>query len=224
MPQQLSFNLPSITALSRDDFFVSPANATAVAMIEGWAEWPARKLVLVGPESSGKTHLAHVWANLATATIISAKSLAHADIPALARNNIAIEDTDQVAGIAKAEAALFHLHNLALAEGHTVLFTAKRAPSFWGLKLADLASRMNATTVAPIDAPDDSLLSAVLIKLFADRQLMPTPETIPYLTRRIDRSLIAARQVVEELDAAALETGHAINRALAAQVLDKTAR
>lgn len=222
MPQQLSFNLPSITALGREDFFVSPANATAVAVIEAWEDWPTRKLALVGPASSGKTHLVHVWATLANAQIISAASLARADIPTLAAGNVAVEDVAGIAGIAKAEAALFHLHNLTLAEGNSVLLTASRPPNFWRLGLPDLASRMSATSVATLEAPDDSLLSAVLIKLFTDRQLAPTPEAIPYLTRRIDRSLIAARQVVERLDAASLQTGRAINRALAAEVLDKS--
>ncbi|VAW01894.1 DnaA inactivator Hda (shorter homolog of DnaA) [hydrothermal vent metagenome] len=223
MPQQLSFNLPAITALGREDFFVSPANAGAVAMVEAWEEWPARKLALIGPASSGKTHLAHVWATLANAQIISAASLARADIPTLAAGNVAVEDAAGIAGIAKAEAALFHLHNLTLAEGNSLLLTASRPPNFWQLSLPDLASRMSATPIATLEAPDDSLLSAVLIKLFTDRQLSPTPETIPYLTRRIDRSLIAARQIVERLDAASLETGRPINRALAAGVLDKPA-
>jgi chromosomal replication initiation ATPase DnaA len=222
VPQQLSFDLPAITALGREDFFVSPANAAAVAMVEAWQDWPARKLALIGPESSGKTHLAHVWATLANARIIPASSLARANIPALAQGNVAVEDVAGIAGIASAEAALFHLHNLALAEGNSLLLTATRPPHSWNLKLPDLASRMSATAIATIEEPDDTLLAAVLIKLFADRQLSPAPETIPYLTRRIDRSLVAARQIVERLDIASLETGRAINRTLAAQVLDKT--
>ena len=224
MPQQLSFNLPAITALGREDFFVSPANAAAVAMVEAWQNWPARKLALIGPASSGKTHLVHVWATLANAQIVAAASLARADIPALAMGNVAVEDVAGIAGIAKAEAALFHLHNLTLAEGNSLLLTASRPPNFWQLRLPDLASRMSATPIATLAPPDDSLLIAVLIKLFTDRQLAPTPETIPYLTRRIDRSFIAARQIVDRLDAASLETGRAINRALAAEVLDKPAQ
>jgi chromosomal replication initiation ATPase DnaA len=220
-PEQLSFDLPVREALGRDDFFVSPANAEAVALIEGWRGWPSRKLLLVGPPGSGKTHLAHVWANLADARIIAAQALAGADIPALATGNIAVEDCDAIAGDAAAEEALFHLHNLALAEGHTVLFTATRAPQHWGLGLPDLASRMQGTPATILHEPDDALLAAVLMKLMTDRQLSPSPETIPYLTRRIDRSFEAARDVVEELDALALATGRPINRALAAKVLDK---
>lgn len=220
-PEQLSFDLPVREALGRDDFFVSPANAEAVAMIEGWQGWPSRKLLLVGPRGSGKTHLAHVWASLAEARIVTAQGLVGADIPDLATGNVAVEDCDTIAGDAATEEALFHLHNLALAEGRTVLFTATRAPKHWGLTLPDLASRMQGTLAITLREPDDALLAAVLMKLMADRQLAPSPETVPYLTRRIDRSFEAARDVVERLDALALATGRPINRALAAKVLDK---
>ncbi|WP_322865444.1 DnaA ATPase domain-containing protein [Aquicoccus sp. G2-2] len=220
MPRQLAFDLPALTALGREDFFVSPANAHAVTMVETWHTWPSRKLALIGPSGAGKTHLAHVWAGLAEARIIAASALPRLDIPDLAQSNIAIEDVPMIAGQADAEVALFHLHNLALAEGHSLLMTAHTAPSRWGLVLPDLKSRVEGTTPVTLEPPDDALLCAVLMKLFADRQLSPTPETIPYLTRRIDRSFDTARRTVAALDAAALEGGREITRKLAADVLD----
>ncbi|MEL7253021.1 MAG: DnaA/Hda family protein [Pseudomonadota bacterium] len=220
MPQQLSFDLPGRTALGRDDFFVSPANANAVAMIEGWQDWPGRKLMLVGPNGSGKTHLTHVWMGLSGATIISARDLATADIAHLARTHVAIEDCHAIAGNRDAENALFHLHNLALAEGRTVLFTAANAPAEWPLTLPDLMSRMQGTPSIHISPPDDALLGALLMKLFADRQLSPTPATLPYLVARIDRSYKAAAAAVDALDDAALQWGRSITPRLAAEALD----
>ncbi|KZY33076.1 chromosomal replication initiator DnaA [Roseovarius sp. HI0049] len=220
MARQLSFDLPVRTALGRDDFFVSQANATAVAMIEGWRTWPARKLVLTGPRGAGKTHLAHVWAAQSGARIIPARGVAAADIPALAAAPVAVEDCDAIAGDRAAEDALFHLHNLALAEGQSLLFTAAAAPNHWRLALPDLASRMQGTPTVQIAPPDDELLMAVMMKLFSDRQLSPAPATLPYLTKRIDRSFDAARDIVERLDAAALEQRRPINTKLAGELLD----
>jgi len=221
MPRQLSFDLPVREALGRGDFFVSPANAAAVAMIEGWQGWPGRKLVLAGPKGAGKTHLAHVWAAQSGAAIVPARDLARADIPALATAPVAVEDCDAIAGDTGCETALFHLHNLCLAEGRALLFTAQAPPNCWPLALPDLASRMQGTPLARIAPPDDGLLAAVLTKLFADRQLAPTPPTVPYLVRRIDRSFAAAREIVERLDTAALDRGRPITPALAREVLDK---
>ncbi|MEL7256626.1 MAG: DnaA/Hda family protein [Pseudomonadota bacterium] len=221
MPQQLSFDLPVRTAHGREDFFVSSANATAVAMIEGWQNWPGRKLALVGARTSGKTHLVHVWATLSGAKIIAAVDVATADIPSLASASVAVEDVDQIAGNAEAEEALFHLHNLVLAEGHSLLFTGQSAPNFWPIALPDLASRLQGTPVVALEAPDDALLTALMAKLFHDRQVVPNADVLPYLVRRIDRSCAAAQATVEALDAAALAQGCAVTRALAKEVLDK---
>jgi len=221
MHRQLSFDLPVRAALGREDFFVAPANAMAVALIEGWRDWPGRKLVLEGPKGAGKTHLAHVWAQAAGARIVEARALAGADIPDLASGPVAVEDVPLIAGDTAAENALFHLHNLTLAEGHSLLLTADRPAAHWGLTLPDLASRMQGTQATRLDAPDDRLLTALLAKLFADRQLIPTPDTIPYLVTRMDRSFDSARQLVAALDAAALAQGRPINRKLAADVMER---
>lgn len=221
MPRQLSFDLPSRAAARREDFYVSSANATAVALIEGWQDWPARKLVLCGPPGAGKTHLAHVWSDLSGARIVAASALSQADIPDLCTGPVAIEDADQIAGDTAAEKALFHLHNLILAEGQHLLITARRAPSHWPLILPDLASRMQATPTCTLARPDDELLSAVLLKLMGDRQVLPTPGTIPYLVRHMPRDFEAAARVVATLDHLALERRRPVTRALAAEVLDK---
>ena len=134
---------------------------------------------------------------------------------------MAVEDCQRIAGQPEAERALFHLHNLALAEGHQILLTSESAPSHWPLTLADLTSRMQGTTTVMLEPPDDVLLTAVLTKLFDDRQITPAPAVLSYLVRRIDRSFAAAREAVDKLDSAALDQGRAITRPLAAEVLDK---
>ncbi len=221
MAEQLSFDLPVRQALGREDFFVSPSNATAVAMIEGWQNWSAHKLCLVGPPGSGKSHLTHVWAALSSAKVIAAESLSKQDIPSLATRPVAVENCCEIAGDPETEEALFHLHNLTLAEGHPMLFTAQSAPIRWPIKLPDLASRMQGTPTITLGPPDDTLLSAVMVKLLSDRQLSPSPDTISYLIRRIDRSFEAARQIITQLDALSLQTGRPITRNMAAKLLDE---
>ncbi|MCW1954339.1 MAG: chromosomal replication initiator DnaA [Roseobacter sp.] len=223
MARQLTFDLPTLQALGRDDFFVSPTNAGAVAMIEHWQSWPARKLLLIGPEGAGKTHLAHVWAGLSGATLLEASALREADIPRLARGSVAVENIPEIAANPDAQNALFHLHNLTLAEGHSLLFTATGEAQTWGLTLPDLTSRMQGTPAVALGAPDDALLAAVLMKLFADRQLSPRPEVLAYLTKHMERSFAAARALVQEIDSLALSEGREVSRKLAAEVLDKQA-
>lgn len=219
MAEQLSFDLPRRTARAREDFFVSPSNALAVALIDAPAAWPGGKLVLTGPEGSGKTHLAHVWATAAGAPVVRAGDLTEAAVPALARGPVAVEDVPGIASDAAAQSALFHLHNLVLAEGHRLLMTGRGTPRHWGLSLPDLQSRIEGAQHAALEPPDDTLLAAVLVKLFADRQLAPKPDLIPYLLKRMDRSFVAAAAIVDRLDRAALSQSRALSVKFAGQVL-----
>lgn len=224
MARQLAFDLPVRQALGRDDFFVAPSNALALQIVESDADWPQGKLILVGPSGSGKTHMTQVWAEATGATVIAAEALASTDVDAVARaGRVAVENADRIAGQPDAEAALFHLHNLLLAEGGRLLVTARSAPNHWALALPDLESRLQAASVAVLAAPDDALLSAVLVKLFADRQLSVAPALIPFIVTRMDRSFDAARRLVRAMDARALAARRPVNRALATEVLSAEA-
>ncbi|WP_413872054.1 chromosomal replication initiator DnaA [Albidovulum sp.] len=220
MPRQLAFDLPVRPALGRGDFFVSPANALAVAQIDAGG-WPAGKLLLIGPEGAGKSHLAQVWATETGAVVLEAAALPDLPPEALA---VVVEDAEKVAGDEAAETRLFHLHNHVLARGGRLLITASAPPRSWGLVLPDLASRMEATALAGIAPPDDRLLSAVLVKLFADRQIAVAPSLIPWLVNRMDRSFAAARAMVAELDTRALARGGPVTREIAREVLDLSGR
>lgn len=222
MPEQLTFDLPARPALGRDDFFVSAANAVALATVEDWQNWPAGKLILVGPTGAGKTHLAHVWAAGTAALVIPAQDLNADMVAALVAQNrhIAVEDVAATAGQPDGDRALLHLHNLLLAEGGRLLLTASSAPRQWPLGLPDLSSRMLATSVALLAPPDDALLAAVLVKQFADRQLTVSPAVIAWLVTRMERSFEGAQRLVAALDRAALSERRAITRPFAARVLD----
>lgn len=220
MTRQLAFDLPGREQFRREDFFISPANAIALAAVEGWRAWPGGKMLLVGPSGAGKTHLARMWAAESGAAVIAGADLAGADLPALsAHGAVAVEDAEGVAGQPAHEAAFFHLHNLVTQAGH-LMVTAAKPPRDWGLTLPDLASRLQAAPLTRLDPPDDALLSAVLIKLFSDRQITVPPALIPYLVLRMERSIAAARGLVATLDARSLAEGKPISRQMAAEVLD----
>lgn len=219
MPRQLSFNLPAKPALGRDDFFVAPSNAMAVAMLDSNFSWPSGKLVLSGPRAAGKTHLVHVWASQSGARIIASTELTEDQVPDLATGPVAVEDVPMIARDAAAQTALFHLHNMVLANGHALMLTGQAAPNLWALSLPDLQSRVQAATHVALEAPDDALLGVVLAKLFDDRQIMPKPDVIPYLVAHMDRSFEAAAQIVAQMDEISLSEGRTLSRPLAVRLL-----
>ncbi|QBY01116.1 chromosomal replication initiator DnaA [Rhodophyticola sp. CCM32] len=220
MGEQLVFTLPIRAAMGRDDFFVSPGNAVAVAGIDTWAEWPFGKMVLVGEAGAGKTHLAHVWADMAGAEVVEARDLTdhHGQVLAGA-GGVAVEDVDQIAGREEAETALFHLHNALAQADAPLLLTARDAPERWGLHLPDLDSRMRQAGVLRLGSPDDALLSAVMMKLAHDRNMPLKPRILSYALARIERSFAAAQAFIAALDAMALAAKRAPTRKMAKAIL-----
>jgi chromosomal replication initiation ATPase DnaA len=205
MSRQLVLNLPFRAAMGREDFFVSGANAAAVAGLDAWQGWPGGKMLLIGPPGSGKTHLAHVFAAQTGARIIAATDVALADPAARAKASaLVIEDAEKIAGDPAAEEALFHLHNACLGEGCALLITASAPPQGWGLGLPDLQSRMQQAGQLTLSPPDDALMAAVLVKLATDRQMPLTPALVAHILARIDRSLDYVQRFVTALDAEAL--------------------
>jgi chromosomal replication initiation ATPase DnaA len=216
-PRQLAFALPHAESLTRDNFLEGPANAAGLALIDSWPEWPNRIMLLVGPEGSGKSHLAAIWAEQAGARSTTAHALTATAVPgALATAALVVED---LRSSDFDDRALFHLMNLAREDGAFVLVTAREPPTTFQIELRDLRSRLRAIPAVSLLPPDDQLFRALIVKFCADRQLAVDETVVSYLATRIERSYAAARQAVELLDAEALRLGRPVSRALAAELL-----
>ena len=216
-PRQLAFALPHAESLTRDNFLEGPANAAGLALVDSWPDWPNRIMLLVGPEGSGKSHLAAIWAEQAGGRSTSARALSAAAVPgALTTGALVVED---LRASDFDERALFHLINLAREDEAFLLITARLPPSAFEIELRDLRSRLRAVPTVPLLPPDDQLFRALIVKFCADRQLTVDETVVSYLTTRIERSYAAVRQAVELLDAEALRLGRPVTRALAAELL-----
>jgi chromosomal replication initiation ATPase DnaA len=216
-PKQLAFDLPLDPRFGAEDFLVSPSNEQAYGQIESWPDWPDTILVLVGPRGSGKSHLASIWATNAHAWTIDATEITQDKVPHLVSNGaLAIEDMDRGE---RDEASLFHLLNLAREKRAFLLITSETPPDRWSLRTPDLLSRLRLAPSVALEAPDDALLKAVLVKLFVDRQLVVDTSVVDYIALRIERSLAKASELVALLDREALSRGRRVSRAIAAEIL-----
>lgn len=222
MARQLTFDLAGPPASSRADFLVTSANRDALAMLDRPDLWPQGRMLLVGAPGSGKSHVARFWAAENGALIRQAQALRVDAIDDLLRPDdaLVVEDAQRIGAAAGAEQAMFHLWNLAAQRGATLLMTARTPPRDWGIVLPDLRSRMQALAQVELGPPDDALLPAVLVKLFADRGIPVAPEVIAFLALRMDRDLDLARRLVLAMDEAALAAHRPITRRLAAEWLD----
>jgi len=215
-PRQLVLALDHAVSFAREDFLRGPPNAAAFALIDRWPDWPDRIVALVGPEGSGKSHLAAMWAEAAGARILSAKLLSDIEPPAaLATGALVVEDLEPE-GLD--ERALFHLLNLAREERAYVLLTARQALARFVISIHDLASRLRALPAVTLAPPDDAMLRSLLVKLAVDRQLTVDDGVVNYLVNHIERSFAAAHAAVQRLDEEAMRQHRPVTRALAAEL------
>ncbi len=224
MPRQLSLHLAVPPSYGRADFLPAAANEAALAWIDRWPDWPGPAAALAGPAGSGKTHLLHLWAERAQALILQGAALDQplfsAIVDSLGGSRcVAVDDAQTIAGRPDGERQLFHLYNWIYERRGSLLLAAREAPARWQIRLPDLASRLRTATLVTIGAPDDSLLSAVLVKLFHDRQITVGQDVIRYLVAHMERSLSAACVVVDWLDREALADRRAVSVRLASSVL-----
>ncbi|MDE0389848.1 MAG: DNA replication protein [Rhodospirillales bacterium] len=202
-------------ALGREDFLVAPCNEAAVAWLDRWPDWPAPALVIHGPPGSGKSHLAEVWRRRSGAEIVPAMPLSEVPLDVGDTPALVIDGLDGPID----ERALLHTYNgVAERDGH-LLLTALAPPARWPLALPDLASRLRLAPAVALGLPDDALLAALMLKLFADRQITVAPEVPAYVVPRIERTFEAVARLVERLDRAALAEGRAVTVPLVRRVL-----
>jgi chromosomal replication initiation ATPase DnaA len=214
---QYVFNLPHATALTRPAFVAASANAAALDWIERWPDWPATALALWGPAGAGKSHLARIWRERAYATQIAPDAVRDDALPDLlgAADAVLIDDADGAA-----EEPLLHLFNMLAERGGHLLIVARAPPARWGMRLPDLRSRLLACPVVAVAAPDEDLIAALLVKLFADRRLSVSRELVAFLSRRLERRFQAAQDAVADLDRAAASEQRPITVPLARRVLE----
>ena len=218
--KQLSLNLEHRPALGGEDFLLAPSNQDAVAWLDKWPEWPSTGLIIHGPTGSGKTHLAQVFLAQSEGRVVKPEDILGDAVYSFAKEPACvIEDADRFIGSAENEESLLHVYNALGESKRHLLLTARTPPSQWNIFLPDLSSRLNAAANVAIGAPDDTLITALLVKQFADRQLTVDESLIAYLIPRMERSFDAVQRLVDAADKAALAGQQKITKPLLGRVL-----
>ncbi len=211
MTDQLRLPLQSDVPQGASTFVRSASNEEAVRVLERWPDAAGQVMAICGPAGCGKSHLAAIWAERVGAVALNGAEAAHHD-PLELEGRPVLLDIAQDAD----DETLFHLINLAQADGGALLLVSRPSPRFWKVQVPDLRSRLDSIRVTAMEEPDDVVLAAILRARFAERSITPTDELIDYLVRRIDRSAAAVEDVVARLD----EQHRPVTRALARQVLE----
>lgn len=213
---QIALNFDHVVSLSELDFIISKANELAFEHIISFPNWVNPLTLLIGPEKSGKSHLAKIWQEKSNAIIAQNNSLEK-----LAKQGgmlpVLIEDIDR-AGFD--EIGIFHLLNQSLRDNRPLLMTARKPVLEWTFKTNDVLSRARLATSFFVQTPDDAQMAQMFAKLFADRQVNVDPKIIHYLIARMERSASEVVSLVDLMDEIALARKKPISLKIASDVLE----
>jgi len=101
-----------------------------------------------------------------------------------------------------------------------LLLTSSLKVSKLNFKTLDLVSRLEAMNTAFIEEPDDTLMEALIIKLFNDRQLLVKPNTVNFLMQRIERSYLGVSEIIELIDKVSLSQKKSVSIKLIKALID----
>ncbi|WCR59306.1 MAG: Chromosomal replication initiator protein DnaA [Wolbachia endosymbiont of Ctenocephalides felis wCfeF] len=150
-------------------------------------------LILFGPKSSGKTHLAHIWQSMNDAIFINVNNF----ISEIRYSNAFIlEDIQNV----QDEAMLLHCYNYMKENNKRLLITSSTSPNKLNFKLKDLSSRILSTISIKIPSASEELLRIMLMKRFSDKQLKIDLKVIDYILARVERSFYSINEIIEKID------------------------
>ncbi len=220
----LKFSAPAY--LGEEDFFVTACNETAYKAVSLWPEWQNFALNIWGPKSCGKSHLAHIWANKVLSCLprpveipfIPARQINMKNVNKLTNVHqfLVIEDLETTVN----EEALFHLYNNYNVPERFILFTSEQPPSKIPFKLPDLRSRLNIIPTVEIYHPDDEMLTALIAKLFNDRQIIISQEILNHILKHTERSFEFVSKLIAEIDDISWTYGRAVSVPIVRQALN----
>lgn len=205
------------------DNFLSAAKSPrqqALATLKGQFEMgrgssPKGNILLWGGSGSGLTHLLQAACHEAVACGQSIQYLpleTMANYPAQnvlqgleACQLVCLDNLQAVAGLPDWEEELFHLLNGVSAAGGRLLISASAAPRALSIQLADLESRLAASTVFQLPAYSEEEKAAIVLFRAARLGLIMGEEALGFLMARAPRDLHSLIDHLHRLDSFALQ-------------------
>ena len=226
MNEQLVLGLSLKEALEKEDFFISSSNLDAVTLLGNPDRWASGVLLLVGPKGSGKTHLSTVWSKENKAKHVKLEAVLREMENSLDHEFVCVEDIDVIEKAErqkklKIEEGIFHLINSIGSRGGNLLISSRKMPNALSIGLKDLESRLQSFSNTTIKEPDDTLVMALLLKYFNDRQIFIKHSNLDYIAARINRTYSSIYEFVNYLDHKSLALNTKVTRPFIDSVLNK---
>ena len=200
---QLLLNFKNNKNFNYEDFFVSKSNYFAYNLILNWPKWEKNIINLNGDKFCGKTHLTKIFIKKFKAFKIDAKNLSDEKIKEFKiHQNFVLENFDQ--NLVN-EKLIYSLINIVEQDNKYLIINSRKSLNKYSFKLNDLNSRLKNCLNAKIELPDDSLMFAIILKNFSDRQIFTDKKIINYVIKNIDRSYSKICEFIYKVDQVSLQ-------------------
>lgn len=211
---QYNLNFNNKVSFSQDNFLVSDSNKLAYQFLID-TSIDENNILLLGPNKSGKSHLANIWCVKNNALEISLNETNIKNIGMINQNILIDNFLNDIN-----EEKLFHIINDFKQKNKKILLTTSNKPSNFKFSLKDLSSRIKSFHLIKINMPDDYLLSNLIIKLFNDKQLkIKNKDVINYIVSHIERSFDSVYTVVKKIDDYSLSNSRDITIPLIKEII-----
>ena len=199
---QLLLNLNHKQNFNEQDFYISKSNFYAYQLIQNWPKWEKNVLNIFGERSSGKTHLADIFLSKHKGIKIDSKKLNDEIFKELKiYENIVLDDFNNNIE----ERLIFAFLNFIDNDNKFLIINSLKPINEINFSLNDIKSRAKNCIFAKIEPPDDSLIFALLLKSFSDRQIKIDKKLIDFITKRIDRSYSKISDFIYKVDELSLK-------------------
>ncbi len=216
---QIPLDLAFKPSYQKQDFIVNHQNMAVMKMLNSWPAWPSPWLLIEGGKGSGKTHLAHIFAQKLEAVYLKNLSADIENILTKIEGKSVVIDYS-INEDRETQNKFFHVINhIKEQQQYGVLFIEPMENQDF-IVLADLLSRISQMPRFKLLPPDDDLLKALIVKLFSDRQLKITEAQVNWMIPRVRRSFEFVEEFVGRVDKASLAHKKSITQSMLKKELE----
>jgi chromosomal replication initiation ATPase DnaA len=199
--EQLIFPVSDFRSYDVEDFIISGSNREAYNLLSAWpADWGVMPLpyalLLRGSPSSGKTHLAKIWAAKSGAYFLDIDNLQ--SVTSLNYDAFVLEDCQKLTA-----RELLHLINILNENKKYLLLTCSISTNFVET-LPDLTSRLNSILRIEIREPDCDLMRVLIFKYFSNRSVKLSNRAVEFILKELPGRFDLIQKILERIDRFAL--------------------
>ena len=202
-------------SFKKNDFIIGDSNKDALTTIERIFDIKEKGLIIIGPNSSGKTHLISVLNSNKDFKVIEGNDINKEKISLKNVKKLVIENIEKIHNYE----FFLHIINLSNEKNFFIVMTSNKDIKKLEITLKDLKSRLLTFTQTNIHLPTDDILYGLIAKLSKDFGVNLNKATSKFIIHHSERSYESINKLMFELNKVSLDRKKNITIPLVKEIL-----